>query len=66
MAEKGELENVEVSRDGDILTLKIDLTKRLRRTGKEENGKSMIIGTTNGFYSLETGEWISLMAGNKE
>ena len=64
--ERGELENVEMSRDGDILTLKIDMTKRIRRTGKDENGKSMIIATSNSFHTLEGGEWLSMMIGVKE
>lgn len=64
--EKGELENIDVERDGDILTLKIDMTKRLRRTGKDGNGKSTIIATTNNFHTLEGGEWLSMMIGVKE
>jgi hypothetical protein len=61
----GTLENVEAEQDGDILTLRIDLSQRLRRT-KDGKGKSVIIGTTNGFHSLESGEWVSLMVGIKE
>jgi len=63
--EKGVPENVEISQDGDILTMRIDMTQRLRRT-KGGTGPSRIIGTTNGFYKLGTGEWINLQVGVKE
>lgn len=38
-------ENIESSLDGDILTLRIDLSKRLRQSA---SGKTTIVATTGG------------------
>lgn len=63
--EKGVPENVEISQDDDVLTLRIDMKQRLRRT-RGGSGPSRIIGTTNGFHKLSTGEWVNLQVGVKE
>ncbi len=43
------MKNVEISVEANILTLKIDLTKDF---GESSSGKSLIIATTEGNYSL--------------
>lgn len=39
------MQNIEMSVNGDILTVKIDLSKRL---GPSTSGKTTIVGTTSG------------------
>ena len=63
--EPGTLENADITVEDGKLTIVVDLAKRLRRT-KDGKGKSMVIGTTNNFHMLESGEWVSLMVGVKE
>ena len=43
------MKNVEITVEGNILTLKVDLTKDF---GQSSSGKSLIIATTEGNYSL--------------
>jgi hypothetical protein len=43
------MKNVEITVEGNILTLKIDLTQDF---GQSSSGKSQIIATTEGNYSL--------------
>lgn len=43
------MKNVELTVEGNILTIKVDLTKEF---GKSSSGKSLIIGTTEGNYSI--------------
>ena len=43
------MKNVELSVNGDILTIKVDLTKDF---GPSSSGKTVIIGTTEGNYPL--------------
>ena len=45
------MKNVELSVSGDILTIKVDLTKEF---GPSSSGRTMIIGTTEGNYPLPT------------
>ena len=63
--EKGTPENVDIEIVDGTMVIDIDTTQRLRRT-KDGKGKSMIIGTTNGFHTLKNGMWVSLMVGIKE
>ena len=39
------MQNIEMKREGDILTVKIDLSKSL---GKSKSGKSITVATTEG------------------
>jgi len=43
------MKNVELIIEGNILTIKVDLNKEF---GKSSSGKSLIISTTEGNYSL--------------
>jgi hypothetical protein len=43
------MKNVELTVEGNILTIKVDLTKDF---GPSASGKSITIGTTEGNYSL--------------
>jgi len=43
------MKNVELSIEGNILTIKVDLTKEY---GQSSSGKSVIIATTEGNYTL--------------
>lgn len=61
----GSIENADYEIVDGQLIITVDLSQRLRRT-KDGKGKSMIIGTTNGFHTLKSGEWLSLMVGVKE
>ena len=44
------MKNVDMSVDGDILTLKIDLSKEF---GPSSSGKTIIIATTEGNQTIE-------------
>ena len=62
--EKGsEMQNVEVSREGNFLILKIDTTKRF---GKSASGKNTIIAKTEGNVTLEGGVTVGLNVYCKE
>lgn len=43
------MKNVELTIEGNVLTIKVDLNKEF---GKSSSGKSQIIATTEGNYSL--------------
>ncbi|HOT26772.1 MAG TPA: hypothetical protein PLU72_01210 [Candidatus Ozemobacteraceae bacterium] len=43
------MKNVELTVEGHILTIKVDLNKEF---GKSSSGKSLIIATTEGNYAL--------------
>ncbi|MCC6158359.1 MAG: hypothetical protein IT350_09935 [Deltaproteobacteria bacterium] len=43
------MKNVEMSRDGDILTIKVDLS---REFGPSASGKTIMIATTEGNVSI--------------
>ncbi len=43
------MKNVEMSIEGNILTLKVDLSKEF---GESSSGKSIVIGTTEGNYAI--------------
>jgi hypothetical protein len=51
------VQNIEATVKGDILTLKIDLTKEF---GKSSSGKSLIIASTEGNVSVEDREDIKM------
>lgn len=42
-------DNIEMFREGDILTISIDLSKRY---GKSSTGKTDIVGSTKGFVDV--------------
>ena len=44
-----EMKNVELTVEGNILTIKVDLTKEF---GSSSSGKSQIVATTEGNYSI--------------
>lgn len=50
-------QNVEIEVRGDILTIRIDISKRLGRSG---SGKSTIVATTSGNVSVPGHEEIKL------
>lgn len=50
-------QNLTAYRDGDVLTLVIDLSRRL---GPSKSGKTTLIATTNGNAKLPTGETLGL------
>ena len=43
------MKNVEMTIEGNILTLKVDLTKEF---GKSSSGKSLLIASTEGNYAI--------------
>lgn len=43
------MKNVEMNIEGNILTLKVDLSKEF---GESSSGKSIVIGTTEGNYAI--------------
>ncbi|MBF0501102.1 MAG: hypothetical protein HQM09_13265 [Candidatus Riflebacteria bacterium] len=43
------MKNVELTVEGNMLTIKVDLTKEF---GNSTSGKSVIIGTTEGNYTI--------------
>ena len=47
------MKNVEMSLDGDILTIKVDVSKEF---GPSSSGKTIIIATTEGNVSIEGAE----------
>lgn len=64
----GTIENADYEIVDGQLIITVDLAQRLRRT-KDGKGKSMVIGTTNGFHTFEFESdalWMSLMVGVKE
>jgi len=44
------MENINMSKDGDILTIKIDMSKKF---GRSKSGKTVIIATTSGNQTPE-------------
>ncbi len=51
------MKNVEITVDGDILTVKVDLSKEF---GESSSGKSIIIGSTEGNQSVPDKEEIKI------
>lgn len=51
------MKNIEVSVKGDIMTLKIDISKRF---GKSSTGKSIIVASTEGNVSVEGREDVKM------
>lgn len=51
------MENILLSKDGDILTIKIDISKR---NGKSSSGKSISVATTCGNVAVPGAEHIKL------
>jgi len=51
------LKNVEMKTEGDILTIKVDLTKEF---GPSSSGKTIIIASTEGNVSIEGYEEIKV------
>lgn len=51
------MQNIEMKKDGDILTIKINLAER---HGKSTSGKSIVIGTTGGNASVPGAEDIKI------
>ncbi len=51
------MKNCEMKLEGDILTIKVDLSKEF---GKSSSGKSIIIGTTEGNASVPGKEEIKI------
>jgi len=51
------MKNIQMTREGDTLTIKIDLTKR---GNKSTSGKSISIASTGGNVSVEGPEGIKL------
>ena len=47
------MKNIEMNLEGDILTIKVDVTKEF---GTSSSGKSIIIATTEGNVSIEGAE----------
>ncbi|MBD3229656.1 MAG: hypothetical protein GF329_15855 [Candidatus Lokiarchaeota archaeon] len=54
------MENIDLKVDGDILTLKIDLSKEL---GESKSGKSIIVASTRGNKRIEDYEKKKIMLG---
>ena len=53
----GNAKNVTMQVSGDILTIQVDLSKRL---GPSSSGKSTLIATTGGAVVLDSGEKVNL------
>jgi hypothetical protein len=51
------MKNIEMKVEGDILTIKVDLTKEF---GLSASGKSMIIASTEGNQSVEGREEVKI------
>ncbi len=51
------MKNVEMNVDGDILTIKVDLSKEF---GESSSGKSIIIASTEGNQSVPENEGIKI------
>jgi len=49
--------NIETKKDGNKLTVTIDLSKN---QGRSKTGKSLMVATTGGFYALGEGYAISI------
>ncbi|MHA1270541.1 MAG: hypothetical protein ACTSPY_12185 [Candidatus Helarchaeota archaeon] len=54
------MENIEYEIDGDILTLKIDLSKEL---GESKSGKSIVVASTRGNKRIKEYEKKTIMLG---
>lgn len=54
---EGTLKNVEVEVCGDILTIKVDLSKEI---GPSASGKSMLVASTGGAVTVEGGARVNL------
>ena len=51
------MKNIEMSTEGDILTIKVDLAQRF---GKSSSGKSTIVASTEGNHSVPGHEEIKI------
>ncbi|MDE3023514.1 MAG: hypothetical protein KGI54_16970 [Pseudomonadota bacterium] len=51
------MQNIEMKKDGNILTIKIDLSER---HGKSSSGKSVVVATTGGNASVPGAEDIKI------
>ena len=51
------MENIEMKQEGNILTIKIDTSKRF---GKSTSGKSVVVATTGGNIAVPGNESIKL------
>jgi hypothetical protein len=54
------MENIEFKQDGNILTIKVDVSKRLR---KSTSGKITIVASTNGNTAVAVDGGQSIIAG---
>ena len=55
--ERSRMKNIEMNTEGDILTIKVDLSQRY---GKSSSGKSTIIASTEGNQSVPGHEEIKI------